>query len=226
MSINSILGVFAKSPIKPLQEHINKAHECASHLVPFFEAAYANDWNKAAGIRAELSKMEKSADKLKRELRMNLPKGLFMPIDRTDMLSLVTEQDKIANIAKDISGRILGRKLAIPAAIQQEFMEYLKRSLDASHCAVKAIDELDELLETGFQGRELQIIENLINELDNIENSTDVMQISLRHSLHGIEHDLNPVDVVFLYNVIDWVGDLADLAERVGDKLELMLARA
>ena len=52
------------------------------------------------------------------------------------------------------------------------------------------------------------------------------MQIKLRHSLHGIEQGLNPVDVVFLYNVIDWVGDLADLAERVGDRLELMLARS
>ena len=226
MSMNSILGVFAKSPIKPLQEHIYKVHECASHLVPFFEAAYANDWNKATGIRAELSKMEKSADKLKRELRMNLPKGLFMPIDRTDLLGLVTEQDKIANTAKDISGRILGRMLVIPPPIQQEFMEYLLRCLDASACAVKAIDELDELLETGFQGRELQIIDKLVVELDSIENSTDVMQISLRHSLHGIEQDLNPVDVVFLYNVIEWVGELADLAERVGDKLELMLARS
>ncbi|NRA70573.1 MAG: TIGR00153 family protein [Gammaproteobacteria bacterium] len=226
MSINSILGVFAKSPIKPLQEHIRKVHECAEHLVPFFEAAFADDWNKAAGIRAELSQMERTADKLKRELRTSLPKGLFMPVDRTDMLSLVTEQDKIANTAKDISGRILGRKLLIPVPIQQEFLEYLKRCIETSGYAAKAIDELDELLETGFQGRELQIIDNLINELDTIEDSTDVMQISLRHSLHGIEHDLNPVDVVFLYNVIDWVGDLADLAERVGDKLELMLARS
>lgn len=226
MSINSILGVFAKSPIKPLQEHIRKVHQCAEHLVPFFEAAYANDWHKAAGIRAELSQMERAADKLKRELRTNLPKGLFMPVDRIDMLSLVTEQDKIANTAKDISGRILGRKLAIPEAIQQEFMEYLKRCIETSGYAAKAIDELDELLETGFQGRELQIIDNLINELDTVEDSTDVMQISLRHSLHGIEQDFNPVDVVFLYNVIDWVGELADLAERVGDKLELMLARS
>lgn len=226
MSMNSIMGVFAKSPIKPLQEHIRKVHECAQHLLPFFEAAYANDWNKAAGIRAELSQMEKTADKLKREIRMNLPKGLFMPVDRTDMLSLVTEQDKIANIAKDISGRILGRKLAIPDPIQQEFTEYLKRCIETSGYAAKAVDELDELLETGFQGRELQIIDNLIKELDTVEDATDVMQISLRHSLHGIEQDLNPVDVVFLYNVIEWVGDLADLAEHVGDKLELMLARS
>jgi hypothetical protein len=37
--------------------------------------------------------------------------------------------------------------------------------------------------------------------------------------------DLNPVDVMFLYHIIDWVGDLADLAERVGARLEILLAR-
>lgn len=226
MSMNSILGVFAKSPIKPLQEHIRKVHQCAEHLVPFFKACAAEDWSKAANIRAELSQFEKAADRLKREVRTNLPKGLFMPVDRTDMLELITQQDKIANTAKDISGRILGRKLAIPPQIQTEFMEYLVCCIDTTGFAVKAIDELDELIETGFQGKELQIIDNLLNELDTVEDSTDMMQIKLRHSLHGIEQDLNPVDVVFLYNVIDWVGDLADLAERVGDRLELMLARS
>jgi len=226
MSINSILGVFAKSPIKPLQEHIHIVQECAQQLVPFFEACAVQNWEKAADVRDNLSQLERAADKLKREVRTNLPKGLFMPVDRTDILELITQQDSIANTAKDISGRIIGRKLSIPPQIQTEFMEYLACCIHTSGFAVKAIDELDELIETGFQGKELQIIDNLLNELDAVEDSSDKMQIKLRHSLHGIEQGLNPVDVVFLYNVIDWVGDLADLAERVGDRLELMLARS
>lgn len=225
MSINSIMGVFAKSPIKPLQQHIHVALECAETLVPFFEATYANDWAKAESTRKQLSDLEKDADKLKRELRMKLPRGLFMPVERSDMLELITQQDKIANRAKDISGRILGRQLSIPQEMQPEVMTYLRRCLDAIKHATKAIDELDELLETGFAGRELQIIENFINELAVIEDDTDTLQINLRHTLHGIEQNLNPVDVVFLYGIIEWIGDLADLAERVGARLELMLAR-
>jgi hypothetical protein len=30
---------------------------------------------------------------------------------------------------------------------------------------------------------------------------------------------------MFLYQIIDWVGDLADLAESVGARLEILLAR-
>ncbi|MGL6122545.1 MAG: DUF47 family protein, partial [Shewanella sp.] len=41
----------------------------------------------------------------------------------------------------------------------------------------------------------------------------------------AMESELNPIDVMFLYKTIEWVGGLADLAERVGSRLELMLAR-
>ena len=38
MPNNSILGVFAKSPIKPLEKHIRIVNKCARQLHPFFDA--------------------------------------------------------------------------------------------------------------------------------------------------------------------------------------------
>jgi len=225
MARNSILGVFAKSPIKPLEKHIKIVVKCSKQLVPFFDACNAQDWTEAAKIRRKLSKLEQDADVLKRQLRLELPGGLFMPVDRADLLELLTQQDKIANRAKDIAGRVLGRKLEIPASLQTEFSAYLVRCIDATEKAAEAINELDDLLETGFRGREVEIVEKMINQLDLIEDDTDDLQVTLRKNLLAIEKDLNPVDVMFLYQIIDWVGDLADLAERVGARLEILLAR-
>ncbi len=225
MSTNSILGVFAKSPIKPLEEHISKVNNAAKLLVPFFEHVFAENWEKAAEVRADISTLEKEADVLKREIRMNLPRGLFLPVERTDLLELATQQDKIANKAKDISGRFLGRQLTIPASIQEEFKAYVQRNVDACEQACRAINELDELLETGFRGREVDLVEKMITELDLIEDDTDSMQIAIRLQLKNLEQDLNPIDVMVTYRMIEWIGDLADLAERVGSRLELMLAR-
>ncbi|MCL1051354.1 TIGR00153 family protein [Shewanella abyssi] len=225
MPVNSILGVFAKSPIKPLQEHIDKVYDCALLLVPFFEATASGDWDKAVQLRKQISLAEQEADSLKREIRLTLPGGLFMPVERTDLLELLTQQDKIANKAKDISGRIIGRELVIPHAIQEPFIAYLQRCLDAVALSKQAINELDDLLETGFRGREVDLVAKMISELDSIEDDTDVLQIKIRRQLFAIESDFNPVDVMFLYKIIEWVGDLADLAERVGSRLELMLAR-
>lgn len=225
MPTNSFLGVFAKSPLKPLEQHINVVHKCSQGLVPFFEAVFAGDWKKAYKCQQDISTLEKKADELKRELRINLPGGIFMPIQRQDVLDLITQQDKIANKAKDISGRILGRELEIPVGLQEKFSEYLSRCLDATKQAKRVINELDDLLETGFRGRELRLVEEMIVELDSIEDDTDSMQIKLRKDLLGLEKDLNPVDVMFLYNIIEWVGELADISERVGSRLELMLAK-
>ena len=84
---------------------------------------------------------------------------------------------------------------------------------------------LDELLETGFAGREVTLVERLIEELDRIEHDTDNMQISLRSELYLLEKGLPAVDVMFLYQIIEWIGDVADRAQRVGNRLELLMAR-
>jgi uncharacterized protein Yka (UPF0111/DUF47 family) len=31
--------------------------------------------------------------------------------------------------------------------------------------------------------------------------------------------------VMFMYNIIDWIGELADCAQRVGSRLQILLAR-
>jgi len=226
MPVNSIFGVFAKSPIKPIQKHIDKVAACSELLIPFFTASHQQDWPEAEAIRKNISSLEREADELKRELRMTLPKGLFMPIARGDLIELVNRQDKLANTAKDISGRVLGRKLQLPDEIAVDFMTYLQRCLDAIQQAKKAINELDELLETGFKGREVDIVTKMIVELESIEDDTDSLQIKLRRSLLAVEQQYNPVDIMFLYQILEWVGDLANHSESVGTQLELILARS
>ncbi|GJH42101.1 TIGR00153 family protein [Pasteurella canis] len=226
MAINNILGLFAHSPLKPLQKHSEKVTECCNLLIPFFEHTFRGEWDKAEELRAKISECERQADTLKREIRLKLPRGLFMPIDRTDLLELVTQQDKLANFAKDISGRMIGRHFAIPEEMQPEFEKYLKRSLDSIVQAHRVIDEMEQLLETGFKGRELDLVNRMINELDAIEDDTDQMQIHLRKMLLSIESRYNPIDVMFLYKTLEWVGVLADQAQRVGSRIELMLARS
>ena len=224
MPSNSFLGVFAKSPLKPLEKHIDLVHKCAKGLLPFFEAVFNNDWQEAEQLQRKISNLEKQADQVKRELRVSLPSGIFMPINRQDLLDLLSQQDKIANRAKDISGRVIGRELQLPPQMHEQFVEYLTRCLDATGQAQTVINELDELLETGFKGRELRLVEDMIAKLDTIEDDTDAMQVKMRKMLRSLEQDLNPVDVIFLYDIIEWIGDLADISERVGSRLELMLA--
>lgn len=225
MPNNPFLNLFGRSPIGPMQKHIAKAHECAAQLIPFVEAVFANDWGLAEQVQQRVAQLEHEADKLKKDVRIHLPKSLFLPVPRSDLLELLSVQDKVANRAKDIAGLMLGRRMGIPQPLQPAFMAFVQRSVDAAAQALKAMNELDELLETGFAGREVTLVENLIVELEDIERDTDMMQIALRAELFKLERDMPPVDVIFLYQIIEWIGDVADRAERVGNRLELLMAR-
>lgn len=226
MAMNNILGLFAHSPLKPLQKHSEKVTECCDLLIPFFQTTYTKDWEKAEEQRLNIVQGEREADVLKREIRLKLPRGLFLPINRTDLLELITQQDKLANYAKDIAGRVISRQFGIPEEMQEDFLKFVQRSLDAIHQAHLVIEEMDKLLETGFKGRELTLVNNLIQALDAIEDDTDQMQIKLRKMLYTIESRYNPIDVIHLYKIIEWVGVLADQAQRVGSRIEIMLARS
>ena len=65
----------------------------------------------------------------------------------------------------------------------------------------------------------------MIAVLDSIEHETDEMHVAIRQILFQLEQTLPPIDTMFLYRVIEWVGDLADNAHNVGGQLYLLLAR-
>jgi len=221
---NLLANVFGSSPVQPLEKHMEVAYSCAKKLRPLFEAVIANDWDKALEVRSEIEALEHEADNMKKEIRLNMPKSLFMPVPREDLLELVLVQDKIANRTKDVSGVIIGRRMQIPEAIADKFVEFVSRNVDAAKQARKSVRELDELFTAGFKGAEVALLSDMIEKLDQIETHTDEQQTVLRSALYEIEKSLDPIDAVFLYEVIQLTGEIADMAERVGRRLELLLS--
>ena len=221
---NYVSRIFGASPVVPIQEHMETCYKAARELVTLFEHAVDERWDKVGDSRQKIVKLEHKADELKKRIRSQLPKSLFMPVPRGDILDLVLVQDRMANRARDVSGLVTGRRMVIPKEIRKDFLAFVGRNIDAAKMARKSINELDELFETGFRGAEADLVIHLVEELDQIENDTDDMQVRLRSSLFKIEKDLPPVDVMFLYRVMELVGDIGDMAERIGRRLELLLS--
>ena len=225
MPNNHFLNLFGRSPIGPMQRHMAKAHECAAQLIPFIDALMAEDWVEAERIQQQISHLEREADQMKKNIRVSLPNSLFLSVPRSDLLELLSVQDKVANRAKDIAGLMLGRRMKVHSDVQPAFRAFVARSVEASAQALKAIGELSDLMETSFAGREVKLVEKLIDELELIERDTDEMQVRLRAELYKREAVLPPVDVMFTYQIIEWIGDVADRAERVGNRLGIIMAR-
>jgi predicted phosphate transport protein (TIGR00153 family) len=221
---NMLANIFGTSPVRPLEKHMELVYRCAKKLRPFVNAVIRRDLKRMAEVRSQIEALEHEADNLKKEIRLHMPKSLFMPVPREDLLELLLVQDKIANRTKDVSGVIMGRKMKIPKEIAPQFLEFVDRNIDAAKQARKSVRELDELFTAGFKGAEVSLVADMIEELDRIETHTDEQQTILRSAVFEIEKTLDPIDAIFLYEVIQLTGEIADMAERVGRRLELLLS--
>ena len=222
---DNITSLFGKSPIAPLQKHMKQVHSCLKDFNAFAKAANAQDWDKAETTHISINKKEEKADKLKKKLRMNLPSTFMMPFSRRDLLDVLLIQDSIANITKDLAGLMMTRHMVFPQEIADDFIKLAGDCIKTSDAALAAINELDELLETAFSGRERNRVSKMIKTINELEHETDDAQDNIRNKLFALESDLPPVDVMFYYRAIEWLGETADAAQKVGSRFEVMLAK-
>ncbi|MGI9418546.1 MAG: TIGR00153 family protein [Geminicoccaceae bacterium] len=217
-------SLFGRSPFKPMQEHIRVVARCAGEVPALFEALCAGDRAQVAALKDKIFALEEEADEIKNELRAHLPKSLMMPVDRRDLLEILDLQDSIADTAQDIAGLLVERHMEVPGSLKKPLLALTRRCVDACDQAANIIEELDELVSTGFRGRESDRVSAMVDELNKIESDTDRMGLELAHLLFQQEDEMKPVSVMFWYQLIQWVGDLADDAEKVGNRLRLLLA--
>jgi len=222
---DNITSLFGKSPITPLQKHMKQAHSCLKDFAVFAKATNAQDWEAAKTVCISINNKEEKADKLKKKLRMNLPSTFMMPFSRRDLLDVLLIQDSIANITKDLTGLMMTRHMVFPEQIADDFINLTELCIKTSAAALMAINELDELLETAFSSRQRKIVGKMIKTVNELEHETDDAQNDIRNKLFALESDLPPVDVMFYYRAIEWLGETADAAQKVGSRFEVMLTK-
>lgn len=220
----SLMGdLLGKSPIRPMQEHMAAALSCARELLPLFECMAAGKTEELAGHRETIDGLEHDADRIKNEIRSHLPKRLMLAVERRDMLEILDYQDSIADRAQDIAELVEIRTMMFPKTLVEPMIDLVRRVIAACEAADRIINELDGLIETGFRGRGVVRVEEMIDELSRIETDTDKLAERAQRKLFALESELG-VGVVFWNQIIGWVANLADNAERVGNRLRLLIA--
>jgi len=220
-----IASMFGKSPFKALQTHMGLVKECVLEVPILFDALIGKDAQTLTAQQEKIFAKEEEADILVDELRIHLPRSLFMAVDRSDLLDLLKLQDNIADKAQDIAGLMMERDMSVPQEMAEPLQALVRRCVDACMHAVTIVERIDELIETGFRGREASDVEVLVNELSGIEDETDQMGRDLVQLLFSIEDNMKPVSVMFWYQMIQWIGNLGDHAEEVGNQMRLLIAK-
>lgn len=225
MAVSPIFSrLFGRSPITSLQEHMQTAAQAVSALEPYFEAVFAQDWTLAEQRLKEIDEAEGRADDQKRVLRLGLPRSLFLPIKREDLLEMVRIQDGLANRAKDAAGIVWGRRMKLHPDVHEDLRACVSSAVMTCQAASNVIEELDNLVQQGFSDSEVSLVEKLIRELDDAEGRSDEAKMTLFRSLYQLESEMNPVDIMFTYEVIDRLSDISDRAQSLGHRVLCVIA--
>ena len=213
----------SKSPIKPMQQHMSVAILCVREILPLIDAMAAGDIEVIRDRRAEIDRLEHEADQIKHEIRSHTPKRFMMALDRRTILEILDYQDSIADITQDIAELADQRNMHLPEVMKEPAISLARSVVTACEQGQRIIDELDELVETGFGDAEVRRVDEMILELGRLETETDRQLDTAARKLFAIEDELG-VATIFLHQVLRQIATLADLAERVGNRLRLLMA--
>lgn len=149
----------------------------------------------------------------------------FLPVNRRDLLELLSTQDSVADKVQDVATMLVIRPLEILPEMKDGLFELIDRVVDTCEKSSEIINRLDELLEASFGGQEAKRVLLMITELGELEHESDKAGKKFAKSLFGLENKMDPISIIMWSRVLTTVGDVANHAENIGDHLRLLFSR-
>lgn len=221
--MHPIAALFGKSPFGPLVEHAKKVHECVLLVRPITDAWLAEEYDKINLLRKQLSKTEHEADIIKAEIREHLPKSIFLPVNRMDLLNYLKAQDSIADSAKDYAVLLTYRQTRLPEALHGGVREYVEKVIATSQNLCELAQQISELMRKALQGPEIRQALEITEKISTQEWESDKIERRLLQDMFAMEREIDPVSIFMLMKIFDSLGRLANSAENTADLLRMMI---
>jgi len=215
--------IFRKSPFKPLVEHAQSVQECVELIDPVIQAWFAEQWDEIKKLRHLMSEKEKNADEKKIQIRQLLPKSLFLPVPRGDLMRILNNQDNIADTAEDLCVLLTLRKTRVPDELKNDVRTLSQKCTDVCELVLQASEELDLLMEASFSGPEAEKIIAIADKAGKLEYEADTIAQDILQKLFTMEDRLDPVTIFLCLKIFEVLGMLANHAENCGDNLRHLL---
>jgi predicted phosphate transport protein (TIGR00153 family) len=217
-------NLISQNPFGLLREHMKKTQICVDKTKCIFEALLSGNKERVKELAKEISQLEHECDIIKQDLRMKVAKSILLPIERRDLLQVLSNMDDIADSAEDVGVLLTMRWMELPAALHEPFNLFLSSTLAVVGESAKVIFSLDRLLEAGFTGPDAEEVLQRIDHIDRLEHEADKAQDRLGKQLFEHEEEMRPAALVMWIKIIDKVSRISNCSERMAGHIRLMLA--
>ena len=174
---------------------------------------------------ARVSKLEHEADLLKAQVRATLPRSdSFMPVNRSDLLEFIWQQDEIADVSQDAAGLLPLMQLELPPELAAKWQEFPQLLLAGKKVYCRMALELKGLLERGFRRDAVSRALGLLDEVNRLEHRVDLLEGELIKLIYR-QQELGGFAKYHLIQVLLKLGDIFDHMENAGGRIRIMAAR-
>ena len=223
MPVNAMARIFGRSPFVPLQLHLDKVADCVEDVITLLGRIGNGDVENLDEAARSISLLEHKADLVKNDIRNNLPRGLFMAIDRGQLLEMLSLQDSIADQAEDIGILMSLRPAKMLEPIREPFKKYVEGNMDAFLKARDVMRELDAVIESGFGGTEASRVDQMVDAVAQSEHEADIMQRDLMKQILEHENELSTGDFFVWMRLIHEVAGISNLSEKLANRVRMLL---
>ncbi|MBS4163368.1 UPF0111 protein [Candidatus Protochlamydia amoebophila] len=219
----TILRLFGRSPFAPLQSHMETV-ACCVHQLPFLYEAIENRAQPLIeNIANEISVIEHQADTMKNDIRNHLPKSLYLPIGRESLLDILSIQDSIADTVEDIAVVATFKPLEILPSFKEEFKQFLFKNIETFDGAKLIINELHELIESSFGGKEAEKVRAMVEDVALKEHEVDLIQRQLLKKIFQSEEALTYLTFSQWQRLIESLASISNLSENLANRVRMVL---
>ena len=228
---NPIAALFGRSPFGPTQEHMRLVQSAVAQLPALVEALGMTDNPDITPLQDSIRTPLTRASALARDIRLHLPRSLFMPVDRRDLLELLDRQEWIGREVRAIADLPLQHAGSLPTDLHTALLDLTRTATETCRQATAIVDEIDELIETGFRDPEATRVETMIQTLDRLAGETDAQAPALALALFAPSDAAGQANALphstqqLTHQLVRALGALANRAARIGDHLLPLIAR-
>jgi uncharacterized protein len=224
--MSGLLNVFSQSPFKKLTSHIGFIEECSQLLDSLFSAYFENRAEEVNAISKSISQKEHEADKIKNNIRNHLPKSLFLPVDRGDLLTYLHLQDNIADAMQDVSVLMSLKIYPLPKNIQDQVLDLVSHARATCAKFAETSREFSNLLEASFSGKEAEKVLNLIDEIGIKEYESDKIKYACVKELLAQEESMGAISVIMWMKITEELDNIANYSESTANLMRTMIAKS
>lgn len=221
--LTTIARLFGKSPFAPLKTHMDNVSKCMTKLKEAIESLPHKKHDAIEKIVSDLSELEHIADQTKNDIRNHLPKSLFLPMEHSHFLEILSIQDAIADKAEEIGILLTLRPYKHIPALYESLLELFNKNMVVYEKSHQIINEIEELLESSFGGLEAEKVKAMVEDTAFKEFEANLSYRKLLKLMMQEASELSTPEFYLWMKLVEEVPKLAALSEKLANRIRMIL---